>query len=328
MRVTRNLAAIATLCVCATSGHAQSPSAEALFRDGRTLIKQGKLDEGCDKLDASDKLESSVGTLLNLGDCRERQGKLASAWAAFRRAEALAKRTGGDRKRRDEAARRAAALEPRLAMLEVDVASPSDGQTVHRNRDVLEQGAWNTAVPVDPGSYAITSDAPGKQPWRRDIVVSGGRQQLTIPRLADVPAPPPAPPVAAQVQPAPVKRVVVPVVHREPGTWTSTRALAVTLGTLGLAAAGGGAYFSLHARDLEDQADRRCPTALCADPVAIRYNRDAETSARRANYFYAGAGAAAAVAVVLWIVGAPDSAPEIAPSIDNGAVTATYIGRF
>jgi hypothetical protein len=213
-------------------------------------------------------------------------------------------------------------------MLEIDVTSPSDQQTVHRNNDVLEAGAWNTAVPVDPGSYTITSEAPGKQPWRGEVVVSGRHQQVTIPPLVAVPPPPP---VAARLEPTPVpveRRVPVHLVRRSQGTWTSTRIVAVTLGTLGLAAAGGGAYFSLHARSLERDADRRCPSVLCADPVAVRFNRDAETSATRANYLYAGAGAAAAVAVVLWIVGAPDSAPEIAPSIDNGAVTATYIGRF
>src|SRR4051812_35345515 len=72
--------------------HAQSAEAEVLFRDGRTLIRRGKLAQGCDKLDASERLESSVGTLLNLGDCREKLGKFASAWAAFRKAEAMAKR--------------------------------------------------------------------------------------------------------------------------------------------------------------------------------------------------------------------------------------------
>src|SRR5262249_42741606 len=88
------------------SARAQSAEAEALFRDGRELIKAGKLAAGCERLAASERLESSVGTLLNLGDCREKLGKLASAWAAFRKAEALAKRTPGDERRQAEAARR------------------------------------------------------------------------------------------------------------------------------------------------------------------------------------------------------------------------------
>src|SRR5690606_10533025 len=80
----------------AAAAHAQAAEAEVLFRDGRKLIKAGKLAEGCDKIAASERLESSVGALLNLGDCREKLGELASAWAAFRKAEARAKHAGND----------------------------------------------------------------------------------------------------------------------------------------------------------------------------------------------------------------------------------------
>src|SRR4051812_25694892 len=108
--------AIAAGCMLAAPpAHADSAGAEALFRDGRTLIKQGNLDAGCDKLEASEKLESSVGTLLNLGDCREKQGRVATAWAAFRKAESTAKLAGNDKKRQLEAHRRAAKLEDSLA---------------------------------------------------------------------------------------------------------------------------------------------------------------------------------------------------------------------
>jgi len=115
------LLTLAGLVIQAPAALAQNAGAEALFRDGRTLIKQGRLQEGCDKLEASEKLEASVGTLLNLGDCLEKLGKPASAWAAFREAESLAKRTGNDQKRQQEAKRRALKLEPDLANLTVQV---------------------------------------------------------------------------------------------------------------------------------------------------------------------------------------------------------------
>src|SRR5262245_38802765 len=80
------------LLLGAVPARAQSAAAERLFLDGRELIKQGRLAAGCAKLQASEELEPSVGTLLNLGDCRERLGQTASAWAAFRKAEAIARR--------------------------------------------------------------------------------------------------------------------------------------------------------------------------------------------------------------------------------------------
>src|SRR5688500_14584557 len=136
------------------TAHAQSAEAEVLFRDGRKLIKQGKVAAGCDKLAASERLETSIGTLLNLGDCREKLGKLASSWAAFRKAEAMAKRAGREEKRQLEARNRALKIEPHLAHLVIQVDLKVDGLVVKRDNLALEPGAWNTAVPVDPGSYA------------------------------------------------------------------------------------------------------------------------------------------------------------------------------
>src|SRR6185436_10468800 len=69
---------IALACAIATPARAQSPEAEAVFREGKKLIKEGKLAEGCAKLEASDRIETSTGTLLNLGDCREQNHQLAS----------------------------------------------------------------------------------------------------------------------------------------------------------------------------------------------------------------------------------------------------------
>ena len=143
--------AIVSLLFCSTA-HAQSAEAEALFREGKRLVKQGKLAEGCDKIAASEKLEASVGTLLNLGDCREKQGQLASAWAAFKEAEGLARRDGNDEKRLAEARRRSAALEPKLSSLEIDVQRRAPGMTIKRGDDAIDPAAWNTAVPVDPGA--------------------------------------------------------------------------------------------------------------------------------------------------------------------------------
>src|SRR5512143_1351640 len=150
---------------------AQSAGAEALFRDGRSLIKQGKLDAGCDKLEASEKLESSVGTLLNLGDCREKQGRYATAWAAFRKAEDEAKRDGNDKKRQAEAKRRAQKLEDSLAQITIQVgpSSKSDGLVVKRDGETLDPAVWGTAIVVDPGNHKIVAEAPGEKPWSTEV---------------------------------------------------------------------------------------------------------------------------------------------------------------
>jgi hypothetical protein len=307
-RASRCAAAVVAVWIGVTGveARAQSPEAEALFRDARRLIKAGKLAAGCDKLAASERLETSVGTLLNLGDCREKLGKLASAWAAFRKAEATAQRTGGDDRRRAEAGRRAALLEPRLSHLVIGVAHRVDGEVVRRDDEIVDEAVWSTPLPVDPGSYTITAEAPGHAAWRTTVAVEAGmaRRVVEVPRLAPAAPAPAADPVAPWPPPRPerVHHVDAPAPR---GTWTPARAVSAVLAVSGAGALGTGIYFGVHARDLASRADQRCPGAACSDPEGLRLNDQAQTAASRANVLYLAGGAAIAVAAVLWLAGGP-----------------------
>jgi hypothetical protein len=319
--------AIVSLLFCSTA-HAQSAEAEALFRDGKRLIKQGKLAEGCDKIAASEKLESSVGTLLNLGDCREKQGQLASAWAAFKQAESLARRGGNDDKRMTEARKRSAALEPRLPSLEIDVPRRAPGMTIKRGDDAVDPAAWNTAVPIDPGAYTIVVEAPGKRPWRTQVTVDvrGSRRAVvSVPVLEDAPAP-----VVEQRPTAGEPRQITveqPPPRRVVPTWSTTRGVAVAMLVVGAGAVGAGAYFGVHARDLEDKSDARCPQTMCGDTEGLRLNASARTSANRANIAFGTAAVAAAGATVLWFLGKPDAETVVSPTV-GGGVGISISGRL
>jgi len=290
------------------SAHAQSAEAEMLFRDGRKLIKDGKLAAGCDRLEASSRLEPSIGALLNVGDCREKLGKVASAWAAFRKAEAMAKRARNDAKREVEAARRAATLEPKLSYLVIDVWHRVDGLAVRRDGETIGAALWRTAIPLDPGSYKIVAEAPGYTPWSRDVVMSpqNKRQVVMVPQLVR----------------APVARTP------EPSAWTMPRRFSVGLAIIGVGALGSGIYFGLRATDLRDQADARCPLTACGDPEALRLNRTAQDNATRANILYVAGGAVVATATVLWFVGRPGEARVIQPTFTEGHVGVSYGGSF
>jgi len=321
------------------TAHAQSAEAEALFRDGRALIKHGQLAAGCDKLAASDRLEPSTGTLLNLGDCREKQGKLASAWGAFRRAEAMAKRAGNDDRRRAEAARRAVSIEPRLSTLRIDVAGHVDGLVVHRDDEVVDPAVWGTAVPVDPGTYTLRAEAPGFTPWQLRIAVGGNAEHKT----AQVPALEREPVAAAPVEPPPPATTPPPVVPppaevaeqhvtyatiRRSRTWSATRGVSIGFGIAAVGALGTGVYFGVQAKDLQDRADQRCPLPVCADPEGLRDNAQARTDATRANILYGVAGASAALSVVLWLVGAPGDEMVVTPAIGDHQTGVSFAGRF
>src|SRR6185369_4715015 len=95
----------------AEASSSDKAAAEALFDEGRRLAQAGKFAEGCPKLEASQKLDPALGTLLNLADCNEKLGKTASAWAQYREATSLA-RAAGSAEREKFASDRSKALEP------------------------------------------------------------------------------------------------------------------------------------------------------------------------------------------------------------------------
>ncbi len=314
---------------------AQSAEAEVLFREGRKLIKMGKLAAGCDKLAASEKLEPSIGTLLNLGDCREKLGELASSWAAFRKAEAMARRASGDDKRQLEARKRALAIEPNLSNLTIQVPSPVAGLVVKRAGLALELGALNTPVPVDPGSYGILVEAPGYKPWRTDVtVLHKAKRVVVVPVLERVPTVAVVPaPLPAAVEPTPLILSRPPprtMVMRtsEPSSFTAERKLGLALGILGAGAIGTGVYFGMQAKDLQRDADARCPLVVCADAEGLRLNNRAQQAATRANIFYVAGGFSVASAIVLFVIGGPEQRAMVTPTAGSDQVGVSVAGRF
>src|SRR5438477_7089606 len=106
---TRSIAAISLVIAAAsTDARAQSAEAQALFNDGAKLMKQGKLAEACDAFEASNRIEARAGTLIRLGECREANHELASAWSAYKDALTRVK----DPKKQKLATARIAEIEP------------------------------------------------------------------------------------------------------------------------------------------------------------------------------------------------------------------------
>lgn len=316
-------AAAATAAIAAASAapaRAQIAEAETLFREGKRLLKNGQIAEACDKLDASDHLDPTVGTELNLADCREKNGQLATAWAMFVKAAAAAKRTDNGGKREAEARRRAAALEPKLVYLTISVPADSqvEGLVVHRNGAVIERALWDQRVPVDPGDYAVTAEAPGYEPWNATVAVKTRARTVEVPVLDKRPEPPPVARVAIEPVVRSERRP-----HEEAASWfTGRRKLALVVAAVGVGAAGVALGFGAEANSVEDQANMTCPDVACRDAHAVDLNRTARRDALIANIGLATAGAAILGAGVLWFTGGPKSteAVAIAPVVGRDRV--------
>src|SRR4051812_36107243 len=209
--------AIAVMFVLWSSAALAQPAgaqAEVLFRQGRDLLAAGKVAEACSAFEESQKLEPAVTTLLNLAGCREKLGQLATAWGLFLDA-ARQTRSASDAASKQfhtVAQARAQKLEPRVSRLTISVPHKSqvDGLEITRDRDRIDAGLWNRALPIDGGSYTITARAPGANTWSTQVTVAAGNDIRTVeipdlrtlPRDLDKPAaasapPPPAPPPPA-----------------------------------------------------------------------------------------------------------------------------------
>jgi hypothetical protein len=174
----------------AQSGTDSAALAEALYRQARELMNEGRHAEACPKLAESQRLDPATGTLLNLAACHEAMGKLATAWLEYGEGLLSARRDQReDRVRFVE--ERLKELEPRLSMLTVTVDQAADVPEleIRLNGALIGAAARGVPAPVDPGTHVIEARAPGKKPWRQEFTIAAeaDRKTVTVPALEDAP---------------------------------------------------------------------------------------------------------------------------------------------
>lgn len=150
--------------------------ADTLFREGRALMKKGDYDTACPKLEESYRLDPAAGTGINLGDCFEKQGKVASALLAYQAARALLQ--PGD-PRIGPVEKEIASLDKRAPRLTIKLAPGApEGTTVKRDGREVEASKIGVPVAVNPGKHKITVAAPGRDTsvFRVSLVEGKGRE--------------------------------------------------------------------------------------------------------------------------------------------------------
>ncbi|MBA2543143.1 MAG: hypothetical protein H0V17_26110 [Deltaproteobacteria bacterium] len=184
---------LALACLPGKDAHAQRAEAQDAFERGRKLMKDGDFKTACASFETSLKLEATVGTLYNLGLCHEKLGKLASAWAELKQVA----ETDSNKGRAADAAKRVAALEPRLTRMKIVISDPVPGLAVER--EGIDVTAFvDQTVPVDPRVYKFKVTAPGQQPllFEHALDREGETIDVQIPAFStpkEEPPPTPAP---------------------------------------------------------------------------------------------------------------------------------------
>lgn len=330
-------------------GQPDTAIAEQLFRDGRSLIESGRIDEACEKFSASQRLASAIGTQLNLALCREKQGKTATAWSLFTDVEV-------DAQRRGDAARTAIAREHRtvlqalLKKVVIDVRAAPPGTVVKLDETVLPAAALGTGIPLDPGSHRLTVSAPGKKTWEQSNLSLDGSATTVHMRveLEDEGAPPrasgPAPsPTTGSVVPPPVSvpppstapiaempGSIPPPASSNSGAGPNAKRIAsFALAGAGIVSLGVASYYGLTAISRRNDESRYPPGASQRLTV---YN-EAKT-AQTYGFVFCGVGVATLAAGAFLFFTSIDHAArpaanwQLTPSIAPGFAGGSLMGAF
>lgn len=310
----RALLALAVAASLTGAGRARADGdnktiAEALFQEGRRLVAEKKLVEACPKFAESQRIDPSPGTLLNLANCYEQLGRVATAWATYKEA-ASAAQVAGRADNLAAAQKRADALAPKLPKVRIIAPDAPAGLVVERDGAPLQQAVLDVPLPIDPGEHTIAASAPGKVRWSTTITVAKepSEQIVKVPPLADAPAAPPSGAAAAEPPPPPTKPQPIdapPPPPPETG-WTTQRSVGAGLVGLGLVGVGAGTYFALSAKDKYDESLVGCSPSdqnVC-NAIAVDRRNDARKDGSVATVAVGVGLVAAAAGVVLFIRGA------------------------
>ena len=281
---------LALVVLTPLESYAGDPGAEALFQDGKAALDRGAFDEACPRLADSNKLEPLAGTSYFLGDCEEKRGRIATAWAAFLEA----------RQRMDPADERLALVEERinklagrLPKLVVRLAPDiPDSAKMFRGDTEVGRGSIGVSLPVDPGLHVLRVEAEGFEPRAVEInAVEAETVSVTL-ELGPVVKTPTAAPKLEPTSPVPL----------------IVGGLLAGLGAVGM---GAGIGMGFAASGDYDAAAGECASGACSQS-----GFDARTDARAlgdaATGVFIGGGVLAAAGLTTIIIAAvtgPDAPP-------------------
>ena len=316
-------ACLLALCVAGTASaddNKKRIAAEALFEQGTSLMSDGRYAEACAKFEASQALDAGIGTLLYLGDCYERSGRNASAWATFREAESMA-RAAGQNERAQIAAARSQALSRGLSRLSIVVPAESafPGLTVKLGGQTVPPPSYDEYLPIDPGEHRVVVSAPGRQNFEKTVKIAAKgseRYRVVIPPLKPTPN------------------------DARDSNGNSLRTVGLVTAGVGVVTLGAGTVLGVMASRKNEDSLEECPNEpdRCT-PRGVALREEAREYADWSTAGFAVGGGLIVTGAVLYIA-APKKVPQekptpaklsdlrVSPSIDSSRLGLTLKGRF
>lgn len=307
------LVAVCVAVVAPRAARADSAAAEAAFAEGKRLMTAGKVAEACPKFELSHKEDPQLGTLLNLADCHEKLGRLATAWAEFRAAMELAHNRGDEREA--YARDRADKLAPRVSKVVFEQRAGATGVHVELDgRDVT--ALIGVPIPVDPGEHSIATRSDEHATAITTIAVEpeGRTRSVTIPTESTAAFD------GVEVEAAPVG---------SPGRTRKLVGFAVI--GLGAVATTTGLYFGARARNRWNDSRAFCDDQNRCDAQGGRLVDDARSAATISTVLVGAGLAAAAIGTVVVLTAPRESVrsrvvagPIVTPRLVGGALCVQF----
>jgi hypothetical protein len=266
---------------------ARTAYADHLFQEGLKLMKGDDCPQAILKFQASEQLDASAATLINLATCYARLGRAASAWRSFRRAAAQSIEEGNE-EFKEKSFDAIAKLAPTLTKLKVVPPRGSARMTLTLNGEPI---ADNDGLPLalDPGENIIEASVPGQPSWHHTVNAT----ELGATIVIEVPE-------------------ATPEADHESSRWSAWRTGSVATAGLGFAGIVAGLILGLSARATHDEALRTCSAGRCdvsGHDLWLEANRKADVAT-----YLVGIGTIVTLGGIgLWIA-TPSAPKQTAPS--------------
>lgn len=239
--------------------HAQSDPgrADALYREAVELFKAGNVRGACSKLDESFGLDPKTQTLFSLAKCRQREGRVATAWLQFGELVKRGEREG-DAAKLAEYKAKYAELDRLVPRATLKLEAHPEVTDVKLDGKSIPRAEWSAPVPVDPGEHVFMFSGAGKLDVERRVNLRESETiTLDIETLRDAGSATPPDGGGGEVAPK---------------SGGSSPTLGYILGGVGIAAIGVGTITGIVAINdkstADDRFDRRDPSFKDSDDSA------------------------------------------------------------
>lgn len=308
-----------------------SAAASRLFEEARRLRDAGNLAEACPKFEASYDADPQLGALMNLADCLERDGRLASAYGRWGDSIELASRRADDRV--EYARERREAVAPRLSFITLKGVGEAPDLVVFKGNSKISPGAFGTALPVNPGETLIQVVRGEDVLWETKIVLAEKDERTLEVPLGEIAAQNPA--TVKKRQDVGETRILGAGPELE-GFWSKLRIAGFVVGGVGVLGLGGGLLAGALALgkkgDIEEDCAASADSQFCTQAGLDAYD-SAKFLADVSTWTMVGSGVVTAIGITL-IIAAPNdyrSLEErafVVPWVTPEGAGATLLGTF